>query len=527
MSATRYDVVLVGGGHNALVCAGLLARRGLKVVVLERRGRVGGCAVTEEFHPGFKAPTLAHTAFPLRPRAQRELGVTIDTIAPEPSLLAPLPDGRALLLYGDTARSAASIGAFSAKDALRYPAFAVAIARIGRLTARLLDQPPPDVDAPGPRDLFSLLRLGMGFRALGRTLAQDLLRFGPMPVADFAAEWFSSEPLQALIAARGIRGSFAGPRSAGTTAHLLLQAGADGGCAAGRTLLVRGGPGALSEALAGAARRHGAEIRVGSEVAAILVADGRARGVALRSGEEIAAKVVVSGADPKTTFLGLVEPAHLDPEDREAIRHYRQEGMASKVNLALGSLPVFRAAAKADPELLRGRIHIGESVAALERAFDDAKYGDISKAPHLDVTIPTLADSSLAPEGRHVLSAYVQYTPRRLKQGTWPARRDELADLVLARLETYAPGISSLVLARQVVTPEDIEREYGIAGGHPLHGDPGLDQQFAFRPALGFGRHLSPIAGLYLCGAGAHPGGFLTGAPGANAAREVLRDLKA
>jgi phytoene dehydrogenase-like protein len=523
----RYDVAIVGGGHNALVCAGLLARRGLKVVALERRPRLGGCAVTEEFHPGFKAPALAHTTFPLRPRVQRELGVRIETIAPDPCVFAPLPDGRGLALYGDTAQSAAAIRSFSPRDALRYPAFAAALSKIGRLMARLLDQPPPDVDAPGARDLFALLRLGLGFRGLGRGLAQDLLRFGPMPVADFAAEWFSSEPLQALIAARGIRGSFAGPWSAGTTAHLLFQAGADGGSAAGSTLLARGGPGALAEALAGAARRHGAELRVGAEVAAILVADGRARGVALRSGEEIEARAIASGADPKTTFLKLVEPAQLDPQDREALRHYRQEGMASKVNLALAALPVFRAAGAAGAQLLRGRIHVGESVAALERAFDDAKHGGLSRAPHLELTIPTLSDPSLAPEGRHVLSACVQYTPRRLAVGSWATRRDELFELVLRTLEAYAPGISSLVLARQVLTPEDIEVDYGILGGHPLHGDPGLDQLFVLRPSLGFSRYRAPIAGLYLCGAGAHPGGFLTGAPGANAAREILSDLKA
>jgi phytoene dehydrogenase-like protein len=288
---------------------------------------------------------------------------------------------------------------------------------------------------------------------------------------------------------------------------------------------VRGGPGALADALAAVARRHGAELRTGAEVAAIAIRDGAVRGVCLRSGEELEASAVASSADPKTTFLRLVDPAELDPEDRESIRHYRQEGMASKLNLALDALPRF--VGDPAPAELGGRIHIGASLDSLERAFDDAKYGEISKEPFLELVIPTLTDPGLAPSGRHVASVYVQYTPRNLSAGGWAERRDELVRRVLGRIERHAPGFSSLVLAHQLLTPEDIEREYGIAGGHPLHGDPGLDQLFAARPSLGFGRYRSPIAGLFLCGAGAHPGGGVTGAPGANAAREIARELKA
>jgi phytoene dehydrogenase-like protein len=513
------DVVVIGGGHNGLVCAGLLARRGLTVRLLERRPRVGGAAVTEEFHPGFRVPSLAHTVFPLRARIARELGLALETTPPEPRLFAPLPDGRALALYGDAARSAASIRVFSANDALRYAAFQESLTRVGRLMSRLIDQTPPDLDAPDGRDAFGMLKLGVAFRMLGREAAQDLLRWAPMPAADFACEWFESEPLRAVLAARGVHGSFAGPRSPGTAAQLLLQAGA------GAALHPKGGPGALSEALAAAARRFGATIRTDAEVAAILVKDGRAAGVALASGEEIAARAVVSGADPKTTFLRLLEPAQLDPEDRAAFVHYRQQGMASKVHLALDGLPAFRG--DPQPALLSGRIHVAASLDALERAFDDAKYGGISREPYLDVTIPTLGDPSLAPTGRHVMSIYVQYTPRTLRDGTWAARKDEVAELALRTLDAYAPGIASRVLARQVLTPEDIEREYGIEGGHPHHGEPGLDQLFVARPLLGFARYRAPIASLYLCGAGAHPGGGVTGAPGANAAREIARDLKA
>lgn len=523
----RFDVAVIGAGHNGLVCAGLLARRGFKAVVLERRPRVGGAAVSEEFHPGFRAPTLAHTISPRLPRILGELGLSIETIQPEPRVFAPLPDGRALALYGDPKKSAASIRPFSPKDAERYPAFEGCLAQIARLMRRLLEQTPPDIDAPGRRDVLGMLKLGLGFRALGRSRAQDLLRFWPMAIADFVSEWFLSEPLLAVIAARGIRGSFAGPRSAGTTAQLLLLAGHDGGCAAGSSVMVRGGTGSLSEALAAGVRRKGALVRVDSEVAAITVRDGRVTGVALRSGEEIRAQAVASSADPQTTFLKLIEPAHLDPDDREALRHYRQEGMAAKVNLAVDGLPPFRTKSKPDPGLLGGRIHIGPSLLALERAFDDAKYGGISREPYLDITIPTLSDPGLAPEGRHVLSVYVQYTPRRLREGAWSARREELLQAVLRTFEAYAPGVSSRVVAQQVLTPEDIESEYGILGGHPLHGEHSLDQLFVARPVLGFGRYRAPIAGLYLCGAGSHPGGGVTGAPGRNAAREIARDLNA
>jgi phytoene dehydrogenase-like protein len=524
LSAAR-DVLVIGGGHNGLVCAALLARQGLKVLVLERRPRVGGAVVTEEFHPGFRVPALAHSLPPLRPRIVRALGLALPMLEPEPRVFAPLPDGRGLALYGDPARSAASLRGFSAKDADRWAEFDARLRAVARLVARLLDQTPPDIDAPGAGDVFGMLKLGVAFRMLGRSAAQDLLRWAAMPVADFVSEWFEGELLRGVLAARGIRGNFAGPRSPGTAAHLLLQAGAEGGSGAGATAWPRGGPGALSEALAAAARRLGAEVRTGTEVAAISVRDERAAGVALASGEQIPARAVVSSADPKTTFLRLVDPAQLDPDDRKALSHYRQEGMASKVHLALDGLPEFRGAP--DTSLLAGRIHVGPSLDALERAFDDAKYGGLSREPTLDVTIPTLTDASLAPAGRHVMSICVQYTPRRLREGTWAERRDEVGETVLRALEAYAPGLSSRVLARQVLTPLDIERDYGIAGGHPLHGDPGLDQLFVARPLLGMARYRAPIAGLYLCGAGAHPGGGATGAPGANAAREIARDLKA
>jgi phytoene dehydrogenase-like protein len=326
-----------------------------------------------------------------------------------------------------------------------------------------------------------------------------------------------------VIAARGIQGMLAGPSSAGTTANLLLQAAAGDGNGAGSTVLVKGGLGALSAALAGAARGFGAVIRTGAAVERLLQRDGRVAGVVLAGGEEIEARAVASAVDPQRTLLQLLDPMALDPDDVQRVRNFRTAGMASKVNLALAGLPRFKAAS--EDAALRGRIHIGPEIDALERAFDDAKYGGISRRPCLDITIPSLSDPSLAPAGRHVMSVYVQYTPYRLKTGSWRERAGEVADAVLATLEEYAPGLRGLVVERQVLTPWHLETTYGTNGGHPSHGEPSLDQLFVARPFLGFGRYRTPVRGLYLCSAGTHPGGGVTGGPGMNAAREILRDL--
>jgi len=520
----KRDVVVVGAGHNGLACAALLAKAGRKPLVLERRPVVGGAAVTEEFHPGFKVSSLAHVAGPLRPSLVEALRLRIETVFPEPRFVAPLGDGRVLRLWGDVQRTAGELRAFSGKDADRWPAFHETLSRMAGALSGVLDATPPDVDHPGFRDIWSLLGVGLAVRRLGREDVYRLLRWGPMAVADFAGEWFESAPVRALIAARGVFGAFAGPWSAGTTANLLLQAAANGGDGAGSCVMVKGGLGALTQALADAARRLGAEIRTGAEVERLAVREGRVCGVVLAGGEEIEAGAVVSNADPGRTFLRMLDPRLLDPVDLQRLRNYQQTGMCSKVNLALSGLPSFKGVSEA--ATLSGRIHIAREIDEIERAFDDAKHGGISARPWLDATIPTLTDPSLAPAGRHVMSIYVQYTPFRLKQGDWDAVRSELGETVLRTLEEYAPGISGLVLHRQVLTPLDLERTYGLTGGHPFHGEPSLNQLFTMRPLLGLGRYRGPLPGLYLCGAGAHPGGGVTGAPGANAAREILRDLR-
>jgi len=381
---------------------------------------------------------------------------------------------------------------------------------------------PPAIENPTPGELWNLGRLGLSFRGLGRKDSFRLLRWGPMAVADLVAEWFETELLRATVAARGIFGAFAGPWSAGTSLGLLWQAASDG-YATGSSTVVKGGMGALAEALTNAARAVGVELRTSAAVARIQVGEAGAASVALTSGEEIRARAIVSSADPRTTFLELLDPIDLDPNFLAKIRNYRSVGTVAKVNLALSSLPEF---AGANTERLSGRIHIGPDIDYLERAFDAAKYGDLSPEPYLDITIPSLTDPSLAPSGAHVMSIHVQFAPYKLRSGDWTERREELGDVVTKTLATHAPRLPEAIVARQVLTPLDLEEEYGLSGGHIFHGEQALDQFFTFRPLIGWAQYRTPIKGLYLCGAGTHPGGGITGGPGANAAREIIKHFK-
>lgn len=538
MAASRtggaWDAVVVGAGHNALVTAAYLARGGLRTLVLERRERVGGAADTSELAPGVRVPTVADTVGRLRPSVARDLGLRrhgLSLVASDARVFAPQPGGPAVTLLADPEETAAGLAAGSARDAARYVDFDRLVRSLGRFLAEIAAQTPPDIRSPGLADAIAGLRLGRTFRGLGRHDARTITRVLPMAVADFVAEAFETDALRAAIAWRGVRYAAMGPWSAGSTAVLLADSAGNDGGAAGQTVFARGGPGALAEALAGAARAAGAELRCGAEVTAIRSRDGRVTGVALASGEEIEARLLVSGLDPKRTLVGLVDPVALGPSLGWRAGNIRQPGVVAKVNLALRELPVFPAAGEDSGRLLRGRILVAPGVDAIERAFDASKYGRVSDTPIVEATIPSLVDPSLvegARAGTHVMSVLVQYAPYALRDGSWEdaGRRDALGDAAIGVLESVAPGLRELVTARQVLTPLDLERDYGLTGGHPLHAEPGLDQFFLWRPLLGHARYRLPLEGLYLAGSGAHPGGGITGGPGQNAAREVLADWK-
>jgi phytoene dehydrogenase-like protein len=526
-------VVLIGGGHNSLVAAFYLAKGGFKPLVLERREMVGGGAVTEEFHPGFKASTLSHTLGPLRADIAKEMELekfNLQIFRPDPRVFAPAPDGRGLLFYDDAAKTAGAISHLSAKDAAKYVEFAKELESVADIFAQIAATTPPAIDKPSPEDLWNLLKVGRNVRRLGKRGMLNLLRWGPMAVADFVAEFFDTELLRAVIAARGIFGANLGPWSAGSTAVLLLRAAVDPH-PVGSAAFPRGGLGEFSRALAEAAVKAGAEIRTDAQVERIQTKSGSVSGVALKNGEEIACDAVVSGVDPKRTFFQLLEPAILDPVFAMRMKNFRARGSVAKVHLALGGLPEFLSLANAVApdgfhEALSGRIHIGHEIDYLEKAFDATKYGEISAAPYLNVTIPTLLDPSLAPEGKHVLSAYFQFAPYQLREGNWQTRRDELAKVVIETLETYSPNFKNLVEATHVITPEDLEKTYGYTGGHIFHGELALDQIFTMRPVLDWARYQTPVRGLFLCGNGTHPGNGLTGACGANAAKEIIHELR-
>jgi phytoene dehydrogenase-like protein len=522
--------VVIGGGHNGLVTAFYLARAGMRPLVLERRDQVGGAAVTGEILPGFRVPTLAHAFGPLRPDVVADLDLArrgLEVIEPLVTSASPTGDGRALVLARDAARTARLLAKWSRHDAGRFPLFQQAIVQGASLLAELGRDVPPSIDEPAPGEIWRLLKTGRRFRALGRADGYRLLRMAPMPVADLAEDWFESDLLRAAVATRGIFGTNLGPRSAGTVATLLVDAALNP-TSPGAPCFVRGGMGRLTECMAAAAAEAGAEIRTGADVTRIEVDDSGTRGVVLATGEQIPADVVVSNADPKHTLLGLVDPLWLDPEFLLRLRNLRARGTVAKVNLALAGLPSFVATRHlsdfAPVEALAGRILIAPDIDYLEQAFDASKYGEVSPRPFLECVVPTLTDPSLAPEGRHVMSVYVQYAPYVLRGGSWAGARDTLQRTVIDTLAAYAPDLPSLVLAAETITPADLERDYGLTGGHIHHGEMALDQLYVMRPLLGWAQHRTPIKGLYLCGAGTHPGGGLSGSSGANAARVVMKD---
>jgi phytoene dehydrogenase-like protein len=526
MAETR-DVVILGAGHNGLVTAFYLAKAGYKLLVLERRPTVGGCAITEEFHPGFRCSRLAHSAGPLRSDIVRDMDLAkhgLKTYTPEVRALSLSADGNPLVLYGDVGKSTKEIATVSQKDAASYVEFQKPLARIGEVANLLMTMTPPDLEDPVAGNLWELIKAGRKVRGLGEQDLYRMMRWGPMAVADLVAEWFENEHLRGTIAAQGIFGTFLGPWSAGSSATLLLRCASDGNPAAPASYIV-GGLGALTAAMAASAKQAGAEIRTSCEVVSVKVKDGAVAGVVLANGDEIDARLVISNADPRRTLLGLVEAQYLEPSFLQKLQHYRMNGTVAKVNLALSGLPTFKGT-KGDTAVLGGRIQVSPNIDYLERAFDAAKYGEFSPHPYLEATIPTLWDQSLAPPGRHVVSVYMQYAPYKLRNTDWDTQRESLGDTVVKTLTEYAPDLPGLIEAGEVITPKDLEQTYGLTGGHIFHGELALDQLFTMRPLLNWAQYRTPIKNLYLCGSGTHPGTGLTGASGANAAREIIKDLK-
>jgi phytoene dehydrogenase-like protein len=521
----KYDVAIVGGGHNGLTAAAYLARAGRRAIVLERRHVLGGAAVTEEVFPGFKFSVCSYVVSLLRPEIIRELDLRRHglELLPLDGTFTPMPDGNHLWRAGDHARTHAAIARHSPADADAYQRYGDTMVRMGQFVAPLLSMTPPDPMSLRPANVRTELALLRRFRALPAADQHTWLQLMTMSAADFLDQWFETEALKATLAASGIIGTFLGVRSPGT-AYVLLHhymGEIDGRFRSWG--LSRGGTGAVSEAIAAAAREHGAELRTDSPVAAIRTRSNRATGIVLENGDEVDADVVVSSIDPRLTFTRLLDPGALPEEFAEEIRRYRFRGSSAKVNLALRGLPEFSSLPGDGPHL-RGAISISPSIDYMERAYDEAKYGRFSGRPYIDAVLPSLTDPTVAPQGKHVMSCFVQYAPYDLRGRSWDDLRDALGDTVIATLAEYAPSLPDLVLHRQVITPLDLEREWSLTEGNIFQGELTPEQLFFLRPAPGWAQYRTPIRHLYLCGSATHPGGGIMAAPGRNAAMRILAD---
>ena len=519
--------MIIGGGHNGLVTAAYLARAGRRVLVLERRPLLGGCAVTEEVWPGYRVSTASYLTSLLQERIVGELelerhGYRVD--AKDPAFFSAFPDGRHMFMWQDAARTRAEVARFSAKDAETLPRYEAHLERLAQAVEGLLLTTPPQFPPRGLADFIDYLKLAARFRRLAPAELTGLVKIFSMSASDFLDEWFESPELKVTLATDGVIGANGGPRSPGT-AYILLHH-CMGQVAGHRGLwgFVRGGMGAVSEAIASAAREAGAVILTGCEVGHIIVRHGRVRGAALVNGDEFEARVVASSADPKATFLRLLSPSDLPADFREGIGKLRCEGTSLKINFALRGLPEFSCLPGAPGPQHRATMHICPSIEYVEQAWDDAKYGRPSRRPLIELTIPTMYDPSLAPEGRHIMGAFLQYAPYTLREGSWEDLRAPYAEQVLDLISEYCPNIRGVVEQMQVLAPLDLERIYGLTGGNIFHGEMSFEQMFVMRPLPGWARYRTPVKGLYLCGAGAHPGGGVMGAPGYNCAREILAD---
>jgi phytoene dehydrogenase-like protein len=525
--AIKYDAIVIGGGHNGLITAAYLAKAGKKVLVLERRYLVGGASVTEELFPGFKYSVFSYVVSLLRPDIVRDLQLPRHglTILPLESTLTPLPNGDYLYRDGDHYRTLREIARHSALDAEAYDDYGRSMYFMAKAVKYILGIIPPDPTTFSPKDWMGLVGLARHFLNLGEEQLYLLAKLMTMSAADFLDQWFECDPLKATMSASGIIGTFLGPRSPGT-AYVLLHhymGEIDGAFRAWG--FAKGGTGGIANAIAGAAQSFGAEIRCNASVANVIVKNGRAIGVALENGDEIYAQSVVSSLDPKMTFLRLVDPTTLPADLVDSIRKFNIRGSSGKVNLALDALPEFTCMPQPGRHLA-GAISISPSMDYLERAFDDAKYGEFSKRPYIDMIIPSAIDPAMAPPGKHVMSCFVQYAPYQLRDGEWTdKKREAFGDAVVDTLSQYAPNLKDIILHRQVLTPSDIERMIGISQGNIFHGELSLSQLFFLRPAAGYAKYRTPIRNYYQCGSGTHPGGGIMGAPGKLAALEILKEM--
>jgi len=523
--STRYDAIVIGAGHNGLINAAYLARAGKRVLVVESRPLIGGATVTEEVFPGFKFSVFSYVVSLLRPQIIEDLELATHGLflLPLDGTFTPLPDGRYLARWHDAAKTRQSLLGFSRRDADRYGQFGHEMHHLSRAVREMLDTVPPDPTSFRPSDLRGLAHVGSHFRALGRARFYELTRLMTSSSADYLDRWFECEPLKATMAASGIIGTFLGPRSPGSAYVLLHHYMGEIDGVSRSWGFPRAGMGSVVGAIASSARSAGVEIRTDAPVARVLVTRGRASGIVLENGDEIQADVVASSLDPTRTFLGLIEAHELDPEFVAGVRRFKIRGSSGKVNLALGELPNFTCLPGDGPHL-RGSISISPDMDYLERAHDDAKYGDYSRRPYMDILIPSLIDPSMAPPGKHVMSIFVQYAPYRLRSGTWPEQREAFGDAVVDTLSEYAPNLKHAILHRQVLSPWDIEQTIGLTEGNIFQGELSLDQLFFLRPMAGWAKFRTPIRNLYLCGSGAHPGGGVMGAPGWLAALEMIKD---
>jgi phytoene dehydrogenase-like protein len=532
VSDQAWDAIVVGGGHNGLVCAAYLARGGLRTLLLERRAEVGGAAATAALAPGVRVPRFAHTVGRIAPSVVRDLDLTrhgLRLVQPAARVTSIRPDGPPITFWSDGARTVAELRTISTHDADAWVPFEREVAALTSILEPLMGVAPPDPTGPSGDVAGGALRAAWRYNRSDSGHGRELTRVLPQSIADWTEDRFVDEGLRALLATRGVRYARLAPRDAGSAAHFLTDSVGVGG-AAGETVYARGGPGALARALEAAATAAGVSFRTSAGVVAIRDRDERAIGVVLDGGEEIDAPIVVSGLDPRSTLMGLVDPATLGPDLGWEVDNLRDRGVTAKLNLALSALPTFAGFDDdAGASRLRGRLVVAPSIEYLDRAADAAKYGRASDEPWLEATIPSLVDPLLVDgggEARHVMSVVAQSAPRDLRDGDWSSEREAFADRVVAVLEQVAPGIGGLVVGREALTPLDIERELGTSGGHPMHLEPALDQWFAWRPLLGLAAYRMPLDGLYLSGAGAHPGGGITGLPGRNAARRVLSDRR-